>query len=282
MRAQGVLGRLLDPPVDRRPHVGAGHRLVPVEDADQPPVGVDLDLLAPVPAPEVLVVEPLEPRLADEVAAAHAAPPEVGVRGLADVAQEMGREPDPRVRALGLDVDRHPGQIEPPLLDAGDLLEREPAREPDRPRRVRRDARQAVPEVALGHLEEPRQPLDEGAEVRDIARHHHQREGRPVVDQREPRAVEQDPPRRRDRPEPQPVPVRERRQPLAAQDLEVRELAADQRGTRRRASRPAVGAGAAKSTGAGGNRIIRARAAGPPARPGRRRPGSRCTPPGAR
>ena len=155
MRAQGVLGRLLDPPVERRPHVCAGHRLESVEHADQTPVGVDLDLLTPVPAPEVLVVEPLEPRLADEVASAHAASPEVGVRGLADVAEQMGREPDPRVRALWLDVDRHPGQIEAPLLDADDLLEREPAREPDRPRRVRRDACDSVPKVARRHMSSP-------------------------------------------------------------------------------------------------------------------------------
>ena len=79
-RAQGVLGRLLDPPVDRRPHVRAGLRLLPVEDADQPPVGVDLDLLAAVAAAQVLVEEPLEPGLPDDVAAARVAPAELLVR----------------------------------------------------------------------------------------------------------------------------------------------------------------------------------------------------------
>ena len=124
-RAERVLGRLLDPPVDRRPHVRAGHRLLPVEDPDQSPVGVHLDLLAAVPAPEVLVVEPLEPGLPDEIAPARAVPPEILVRGLAHVAEEVGREADARVGALGLDLDRHARQIEPPLLDPGDLLERE-------------------------------------------------------------------------------------------------------------------------------------------------------------
>ena len=226
-RAERVLGRLLDPAVDGRVHVGPRHRLLAVEDPDQPPVGVHLDLLAPIPASKVLVVESLEPRLSHEVPAAKTAPPEVLVRGLADIAQEVGREPDSGVRALGLDLDGDPRQVEPPLLDAGDLLERETPREPERPRRIRRDARQPVPELAGGGLDEPRQSVDQGADVRDVARHHDQGEGRSVVDQREPGAVEQDAPGRRDGPEPEPVLVRERGQPLPAQDLEVGELGGD-------------------------------------------------------
>ena len=88
--AERLLGGLLDAAVDRRVDVGARQRLLPMQDADRAAVGVDLDLLGAVPAPQMLVVEPLEPRLAHQVA-----PPEAPAA--------RGRRPRPpgRSRAGG-------------------------------------------------------------------------------------------------------------------------------------------------------------------------------------
>ena len=54
-------------------------------------------------------------------------PTEIGVRGLADVTQEMRGEVHARVGALGLHLDGHAGQVETPLFDARDLFEGQPA-----------------------------------------------------------------------------------------------------------------------------------------------------------
>ena len=112
----------------------AGQRLLPVEDADQPPVGVDLDALAAVAAAQVLVEQPLEPGLPDHVAAAGSARPRSWSARLAHVAQEVGGEATARIGPLRLDLDDHARQLEPPLLDLGDLVQREPAAQPHRPR----------------------------------------------------------------------------------------------------------------------------------------------------
>src|SRR5262249_40094815 len=105
-----------------------------IENPDQTAEGVDLDLLPAIPAPQVLVVQALEPGLPDEIPATRPTSREILIRGLPHVAEKVGGKPDTGIGALGFHLDRHAGPIEPPFLDARDLLEREPPRQSEWPR----------------------------------------------------------------------------------------------------------------------------------------------------
>src|SRR5262249_61956112 len=130
-----VLGRLLEAAVERGADEGACHRLLALEDADRPPVGVDLDLLRAVAPAKDVVVQALEPGLPDEVAAPESTPAalEVALRRLPHVPQEVGGKVGARIGPLRLHLHRHAGEVELPLLDAGDVVQAQTAGEADGP-----------------------------------------------------------------------------------------------------------------------------------------------------
>jgi hypothetical protein len=203
-------------------------RLGLLHPANRTPHRVDLDALAAVLAPQVLVEEPLEPGLAHHLAAAVATLLELLVARLAHVAQEMGGEPAVRVHALGLDLGDDARKLELPFLDLGDVGERETPAHPHRQERVGRHLGHRLGQLLKGNAQQrgdaPEDRVARLVVTRQLAGDERQREGRPVVDQRHPVAVEEDAARRRDRPDTDPVLVRRVEEPPALQYLEIPEL----------------------------------------------------------
>ena len=118
------LGHFLHAPIDGGDDLGAGMRLGGLDQPHLPAHRVDLEALAAVLAAQELVEQALEPALPDHVAAPIAALLQLLVAGLAHVAQQMGGEAAVRIDALRLDLHDHARQLELPLLDLGDVVER--------------------------------------------------------------------------------------------------------------------------------------------------------------
>ncbi len=221
----GLLGHLLDAAIDRRDHLGAGIRLLATHQLHRPAHRVDLDALAPVAPAQVVVEQPLQTRLTDHVAAPVTALLHLLVVDLAHVPQEVGREGAVGIYALGLDFHHHPRQLELPLLDLGDLLERQAAPNPDRTDRVRRHAIERFQQVAHRHLEQHRQAGHHRVAVVHLAGDERECEGRAIVHQGQTVPIEEDAARRGHRSHADAVLFRQLVQAAALQHLQVPELA---------------------------------------------------------
>ena len=111
-----ALAGLLEPDVERQPQVVAGDGRILSQRAGEPAERVDLDLLGAVPALQVVVVVPLEPRLPDDRALRQAPEAPFGELGLGDRSngpEQLPRDVLKRVGAQphGLDLDAREGVL---------------------------------------------------------------------------------------------------------------------------------------------------------------------------
>jgi hypothetical protein len=227
----GRFGRLLDAPVHGGHDLGPGTGLGLLDDAHGPAQHVHLDALAAVAASEVFVEQALETALAHHVTPPMAALPEVLLAGFPHVAQEMGGEAAGRVGALRLHLDDDAGQLEPPLLNLGHVLEAETPAHPHGMEGVGAHPAHRLGQLRERDVEQRRHPAQHGVTLLGLAgqlpRNQREREGGPVVDQRDAVAIEEDAPGRRRRADPDPVLVGGVQEVPALQHLQVPELAGD-------------------------------------------------------
>ena len=222
---------LLNATVHGGDHLRARARLALLDQAHGAAHRVDLDTLAAVLPAQVLVEQPLEAALADHLAAPVPALFELVVARLADVPEQVRGEAAGRVHALRLDLGDHARELELPLLHLRDVLQREAATHANGQERVGLHAGDRVLELPVGDAQERGHAAQHRVAALRVARQltgdQGERERRAVVDERRAVAVEQDAARRRDRADPDPVPVRGVEEASALQHLEVPELPDD-------------------------------------------------------
>src|SRR6185295_20298215 len=97
-----LLGHFLHAAIDRGDDLGPRIGLLAAHHLHRAPHGVDLDALAAVAPPEIVVQQPLEAGLADHVAPPVAALLHLLVADLAHVPQEVSREGAVGIHALRL------------------------------------------------------------------------------------------------------------------------------------------------------------------------------------
>ena len=151
---QGLLRGLLDAPVDRGDDLGARMGLRLLDEPDRPSHRVDLDALAAVAAPEILVEQPFEPGLSDHVAAPVPALLQLLVIRFAHVAEQVGGEPTRGIGSLGLHLHDDAGELELPFLDLCHIGQRQPPAYADGDEGVGRHARHRILEVPVGNAQE--------------------------------------------------------------------------------------------------------------------------------
>ena len=133
--AEAVLGGLLQVVVDRQLDAAALDRRHLVERADFAAHAVDDDALGAVLAHQQLVVDLLDARLADDVAARMIAVADLRVAGLADVAEQVRGQRVGRILARRHFLDEDVGQleVETPRGDRRHLRQRRVLDDDDRP-----------------------------------------------------------------------------------------------------------------------------------------------------
>jgi hypothetical protein len=225
------LGRFLHAPIDGGDDLGAGMRLGGLDQPHLPAHRVHLEALATVLAAQELVEQPLQPALAHHVAATIPTLLELLVAGLAHVAQQVGGEPAVGIGALRLDLHDHARQLQLPLLDLGDVVHAETAPHPHRKNRVGRHLGHRILKIGEGNLQQRGEPAQGGVALGrialELARNQRQREGRPVVHQRQAVAIEQNAAGGRDGADADAVLVRRLLEAAALQHLQIPELADD-------------------------------------------------------
>ena len=219
-----ALSHLLNAPVDRGDDLGARVGLLAPHDSHLPAEGVHLDALAAISAAQVFVEQALKPRLPDHVASPVPPVLHLLVVHLPDVAEQMSGEGTRRIHALGLDLDDHPGQLEPALPELGDLLERETAAHALGTDGVGRHPVDRLLQLGQRDLEQDGHPREDRVAILQLARNEREGEGRPIVDQRLPVSVEEDAARRRHRADADAVLVRHFLQPPALERLQIPQL----------------------------------------------------------
>src|SRR5207247_2359047 len=145
---------LLNATVHRGNRLRARARLALLDQAHGAAHRVDLDPLAAVLAAQILVEQPLETALADHLAASVPALFELIVTRFADVPEQVCGEAAGRIHALRLDLGDHARDLELPLLDLRDVLEREPAAHANGQERVGLHARNRIQELLVGDPQE--------------------------------------------------------------------------------------------------------------------------------
>src|SRR5438132_1145488 len=144
---------------------------------------------------------------------------------------KAGVETIARRSPLRLDLGDPARELEPPLLHLRDVLQREAATHANGQERVGLHAGDRVLELPVGDAQERGHAAQHRVATLRVARQltgdQGERERRAVVDERRAVAVEQDAARRRDRADPDPVPVRGVEEASALQHLEIPELPDD-------------------------------------------------------
>ena len=160
---QGLLGHLLQVEVEGEAHVVALHRRLLAQRAQDPALGVDLQLLHLGLAPEVVLVGQLHARLPDRVpgpVSLALAGRQLLVVDLPHVAEDVGREARVRVEALGQHHPLHARVLGLVLPDVDERLLGDVVGH-------RNGLERAVPGVVDALLEDGHRDLDEGGQVGD-------------------------------------------------------------------------------------------------------------------
>jgi hypothetical protein len=222
--ASSIAPPLTDAAVASADHLAAGIRLFPLHDLNRPTQRIDLDALTTIGSAQVVVQEPLQTGLPDQVTAA--VPPvfHLLLAHLSHVAEQVRGEGRREVHALGLDLDDHTGQLGLSLLHPGHFLERKAPAHADGTVRFRRHAVKRGAQLRERNAEQHRQTREHGVAIVHLARHEREREGRAIVDEGQAVPVEENAPRCGDRADANAVLVRHFLKASAFERLEIPEL----------------------------------------------------------